>query len=103
MKMSEMSDEFTDTARLSREEARLIKAIAGVVAAMDEDYQPEAVALDLANCHLNGCPLDLSALAAAPTEVLLEEVLGISEHINWMTGQLEGGFVPRFAAAGVAQ
>lgn len=52
-------------------------------------------------CAAHGCngnaPLDLKALAEADDFNLAHDVFGIEAHIDRVTGQIMGFFVPRFA------
>lgn len=52
---------------------------------------------DVGNLHLNGCPLDLEAMAKGRATDLVHDVFGIHRHFNRKTGQLENCFLPRFA------
>jgi hypothetical protein len=54
--------------------------------------------MDLVAAHANGCPLDFQRLENADDFNLLHDVLGIERHLNRVTGQLAGFFLPRFAA-----
>jgi hypothetical protein len=54
--------------------------------------------LNIATCHLNGCPLDLDGLLTASPSDRNHDVMGISQHLDHPTGKLKNGFVPRFAA-----
>jgi hypothetical protein len=53
--------------------------------------------MDITACHLNGCPLNLEALADAPEFDFRHDVFGIRHHINRETGELAGCFLPRYA------
>lgn len=55
------------------------------------------MALDVANAHISGRPLDLERLFQAPEAELVSDVLGIQHSIDRQTGKL-GGFYPRYAA-----
>lgn len=58
--------------------------------------------LDLAACHLNGCPLDLVAMAdpeVVDDFTLSHDVSGIFSHVDRGTGKLVNGFLPRCAVA----
>ena len=52
--------------------------------------------MDITACHLH-TPLDLPALSAANDLEFAHDVFGIFENINRQTGDLENGFIPRFA------
>jgi hypothetical protein len=56
------------------------------------------VKMDLTACHLNGCPLDLDKLLAAPIADFGHDVNGIARYIDRDTGQLTKHFVPKCAA-----
>lgn len=53
--------------------------------------------MDLSACHANGMPLDLKALLEFPAFDFSYDVMGIRQHINRTTGEIEGFFVPRCA------
>ena len=53
--------------------------------------------MDLAACHLNGCPLRLYDLLHAPEGSFGHDVHGIQKFISRDTGKLTGSFLPRFA------
>lgn len=63
--------------------------------------QPRRIDLlmDLEACHSNGCPLDLSRMAASQRDFdLVHDVAGIHRHLDRATGKLGELFRPRFAA-----
>lgn len=53
--------------------------------------------MDLVACHANGTPLDLVKLATADDFNLAHDMLGIRRHLNRITGELDGRFLPRCA------
>ena len=53
--------------------------------------------MDITAVHANGRPLRLAELAAADDFNFAHDVLGIREHLNRETGQLENCFLPRFS------
>jgi hypothetical protein len=53
--------------------------------------------MDLTACHLNGNPLRLGDLLAAPEPHFSHDVFGIHRFINRETGQLTRCFSPRFS------
>ena len=55
------------------------------------------LAMDIAACHLNGCPLDLKKLLTFEDADFFHDIIGIREHINRNTGKLENFFLPRCA------
>lgn len=55
------------------------------------------LAMVIAACHLNGCPLDLKKLLTFEDADFFHDINGISEHINRNTGKLENFFLPRCA------
>lgn len=59
------------------------------------DFQ--RIEMDIVACHLNGNPLDLQRLLEADTFEFAHDILGIKNHINRNTGELENCFVPRFS------
>lgn len=56
------------------------------------------VAMDVTACHVNGCALDLDGLLAAKPSDFVHDVAGIMRHMDRKTGNLTGGFLPRYAA-----
>jgi hypothetical protein len=56
-----------------------------------------SLSMDLAACHLNGCPLRLYDLSNAEPHNLAHDVFGISNHIDRSTGKLTQCFRPRYA------
>lgn len=61
------------------------------------DYPVLTAWMDVSNCHLNACPLDLEALATAPRSDFQHDVFGIRRHIDRRNGTLHDCFVPRYA------
>lgn len=59
--------------------------------------------MDLTACHLNGCPLDLTALLGAEGSDLFHDVYGIRRHIDRSTGKLKYCFDPRYSKPAKAQ
>jgi hypothetical protein len=57
-----------------------------------------SIQMDLEFCHANGCNLDFARMLAGSDYDLLHDVSGINAHIDRKTGQLQHGFLPRFAA-----
>lgn len=55
------------------------------------------VAMDLTECHLNGCPLDFDKMMTMGELDLAHDVGGIAQHLDRNTGKLKDGFVPRCA------
>ncbi len=53
--------------------------------------------MDICVCHALGCPLKLEGLLAADNFNFAHDVFGIYKHLNRETGQLTGGFLPRYA------
>ena len=51
--------------------------------------------MDILACHLNGNPIDLTALFNADDFNFIHDVCGISININRQTGKLENHFSPR--------
>jgi len=80
---------------------RLIVAIAQRIEKDIKGYpdKRQTILMDLQACHENGCRLDLTGLLAADPLDFRHDVLGIRQHINRSTGQLEDGFIPRYAIA----
>lgn len=58
----------------------------------------QAIEMDLRATHLNGNPLDFTALLAAPTFDFGHDLAGISRHLDRTTGQLGDCWLPRYSA-----
>ena len=54
--------------------------------------------ISVAAAHLNGCPLRLQALLNADDFNFAHDVFGLHRHVSRETGEVEGFFLPRFAA-----
>jgi len=54
--------------------------------------------MDVTAVHQNGCPLNLKGLLAADAFDFSHDIAGIVRHIDRETGELAGGFLPRYAA-----
>jgi hypothetical protein len=85
----------------TRDEALAIHKITkrALTIAKEQGYRIDGLEMDMdiTACHLNGCALDLGALADAPNFDFAHDVFGIRRHINRTTGQLEDCFLPRYA------
>ncbi|MEG1542932.1 MAG: hypothetical protein RR382_00210 [Tannerellaceae bacterium] len=55
------------------------------------------ICMYLAACHNNGCKLRLDDMLKAKLFDLMHDIIGIRNHINKYTGELDGHFRPRFA------
>lgn len=53
--------------------------------------------MDLIATHANGCPMDFDRMRKADDFNILHDIVGIRDHLNRKTGQIEGMFLPRFA------
>lgn len=91
----------------TREQVRIISKIAARAAMMAKEfgvqYEHVDAFMDLDACISNGCPLKLDELLVTDDGNFGHDVFGIRRHINRDTGQLEGGFFPRFADPGEPQ
>lgn len=85
------------------EEDRLICRIVEIAKRQSPRYVSRSyLAMDLINCHLNACPLDLEAMASRSSgdaihdlDVLMDTE-GIAVHLDRPAGQLIGTWRPRF-------
>jgi hypothetical protein len=86
--------------RTSRQDRELIIMIAERALAMSRSYsvQYSNIQIDLLACHLNGHPLNLRGLLNADDYNFAHDIFGIRRHLNRNTGELTGGFRPRFSA-----
>lgn len=83
---------------VTKEESELILKIAQRVIGMLK-WDPKLlmdIEMDLTATHANGCPLDLEGLLKADNFNLTHDIIGIRQHLNRETGELEGGFLPRY-------
>lgn len=62
------------------------------------DFDEISAAMDITATHCNGCQLDLEKFLEADDFNFAHDFVGIYNHINRRTGQLERGFLPRFGA-----
>lgn len=80
-------------------EARLITKIAQRAVTVAEKagipYDMLNADMDITATHLNGCPLDLAKLLAAPDADFNHDVFGIRNTLNRKTGKLGNCFDPR--------
>lgn len=87
----------------NKHEADLIHSIARKASALalhhNIDYPILDATMDITACHVNGMPLELEKLKAAPTLDFMHDVFGIRKNINRITGTIENCFVPRCAQA----
>lgn len=68
--------------------SRMVQAVGSTIAIWDLE-------MDLINCHVNGCPLDLFKLFNSESDDFAHDIAGIRQNINRETGKLENCFVPR--------
>ncbi len=57
-----------------------------------------SLTMDITACHANGCPLNLREMLSGADFDFIHDIGGIRENINRKTGELDGCFLPRFAA-----
>ena len=58
-------------------------------------FDTMTLSMDLTACHRNGCPLKLAELEQADISDFVHDVAGITQHIDRVTGELGGCFLPR--------
>lgn len=89
--------DFSDHVELAAKVAERFERFMGH--RLGERYQRAHYLMDL--LAADGCngnlPLRWEAFLAADEENFIHDAAGIYEHLNRLTGQLDGGFVPRFA------
>lgn len=56
----------------------------------------ERIAEDLTACHLNGCPLRLSAMLYGADHDLMQDITLIFKHLDRRTGKLTGTDLPLY-------
>lgn len=88
--------------KATKQELLLIREIAlrahEMAKEIDRDYPIQDAMMDIEACHSNGCTLNLTKLASAPSFDFSHDVFGIYRHIDRETGKLGDCFVPRCAA-----
>ena len=86
--------------RTSRQESELIIMIAERALAMSRSYsvQYSNIQAGTITCHLNANPLNLRELLDADDYNFAHDIFGIRRHLDRNTGELTGGFRPRFSA-----
>lgn len=62
-----------------------------------QSYSRIALMMDIQFVHQDICKLDVIGLANARTADFNHDVIGIWNHYNRVTGQMEGSFMPRCA------
>ncbi len=94
-----MSHETIDWSRLTKEDAEIIRMIAKRAVASASANLMDAE-MDIAACHISGCPLHLADLLKADEVNFAHDVAGIRRYIDRQTGKLGDCFFPQFAAKG---
>ena len=97
------SQHFEVSFKVSRDEQKIISAIAARAVSMATAYGAPAYGfmdaeMDITAVHANGRPLRLQELASADDFNFAHDVFGIRRHLNRETGQLEDCFLPRFSS-----
>jgi hypothetical protein len=84
----------------TREESRLMGLCVDRIMTTGVGPQREVIDwhMDLTACHSNGCPMDFQKLLDAPMFDFLHDMVGIANHIDRSTGQLQHCFLPRCTA-----
>jgi hypothetical protein len=88
---------------LPLEEDRMVNLIVEMVKRHSPSYVLRSwVAADLANCHLNACPLNLELMVKGDGDALHEldvaqDVMALTQHLDRPEGKLKDGWRPRFA------
>ena len=65
-------------------------------AARELDIDPLTTNMDLCACIANGTPLRLDELIKADKFDFAHDILGINQHLDHETGELNNFFLPRF-------
>ena len=76
---------------------KLLVALAVRYCSRFHEADLQEVEMDYTACHVNGCPLDLTAWFAADDFNFLHDACGIRDHLDRNTGRLTNHFHPRFA------
>ena len=85
------------TWEISKEDAQVISKIVDRAKNMGVKRDREALSMDIQAAH-EKCPLRLEELLKAENFDFLHDVIGIVNHLNRETGELEDYFVPRYAS-----
>ena len=83
---------------VTEKEADIIAKIASRAQAFSFKFDRFSLIMDISAVHANGCQLKLEELLTAKDFDFLHDVLGIMNHIDRDTGQLENCFLPRYAS-----
>lgn len=79
----------------SKLEYRLAHEIALRAHRLNANYDGRDAEMDVLAAHLNGCPLELRSLLAAPDVDFAHDIFGIRDHLDRSTGKLQDCFDPR--------
>ena len=80
-------------------DAKVIRKIANRAVRQARDVcSVEDWAMDLTAVHTNGCRLRLRELLLADDFNFAHDLFGIRRHLDRQSGELDGRFLPRFAA-----
>ena len=74
---------------------QIVKRAMRLAKKFKEDYRQIDCEMDITACHLNGNPLDLQKLLAAPNLDFTHDMFGIRHEIDRRTGKLSPLFSPR--------
>lgn len=75
--------------------AEIVKRAAKIYKEAKVKRDPVDIDMDVTACHVNGNPLDLPKLLAAPEFDFMHDIGGIAKHIDRETGELKDHFLPR--------
>jgi hypothetical protein len=77
--------------------AKIVDRCAAMAKQYDTFFDPMQTLMDIVCTHCNGCELNLFAmLTTISDDDFSHDVLGLSTHIDRLTGKLKNGFTPRF-------
>jgi hypothetical protein len=82
--------------KLTETETMTVRAIIDRAQQLGVERSCMHLMMDVQAAH-HACPMDLEALMQAANTDFLHDVYGISANLNRETGELENGFLPRFA------
>ena len=85
----------------SDDDFRFVRKIVSRAMKINPELDRTELHMDLIATHMNGCPLQLDAMADPKVMDdfnFLHDIYGIAAHLNRETGQLERCFLPRAAA-----
>lgn len=83
--------------KASKEDYELVAQITKRANEAVPDLNRWSLEMDIIATHICGCPLKLTELLEADNGNFFYDILGIRQHIDRDTGELQNCFLPRYA------